>query len=150
MSLDTSGNFYINNNFTSPQEPVIQKFNSAFVQTAEWKGNGSFALGAYGPMGIGTNTNNDLYVADTDNNKIQKFTSSGTYVYTLTPGPTPGAFSSPRDVATEATGKFYVADTGNSRIVKFDSAGIFTWAVGLPTPTPGGPTPLPGSVAAPF
>ncbi|MFH0773778.1 MAG: peptidoglycan-binding protein [bacterium] len=151
MALDTSGNFFINNNFnlTGAYEPVIQKFDPSFVQTGEWKGNGSFGITG-GPMGIGINTGNDVFVADTDNNQIQKFTSSGSWVYTLTPAPTPGAFSSPKDVASEATGKFYVADTGNGRVVKFDSNGVYTWAVGLPTPTPGGPTPLPSSTPAPF
>jgi len=152
ISVDSSGNYYLNNNFTlpSPGRPVIQKFNSSFVQTAEWIGSGGFALGANGPMGIGINTGNDVYVADTDNNKIQKFTSTGTWIYTLTPGPTPGAFSSPKDVATEATGKFYVADTGNSRVIKYDADGTYRWTIGLPTPTTGGPTPLPGSTPAPY
>jgi len=150
MTIDTSGNFFINNNFIAPNEPVVQKFDSSFIQTNEWKGNGSFGNSVSGPMGIGINTGNDVFVADTDNNRIQKFTSSGTFVYSLTPGPTQGPFSSPKDVASEATGKFYVADTGNSRVMKFDSNGVFTWTVGLPTPTSGGPTPLPNSTPAPF
>jgi len=154
MSVDTSGNYYIANNFTTPNQPVVQKFNSNFIQQAEWLGNTpGFAYTVLGPMGLGTNTGNDVYVADTDADRIQKFTSSGSWIYTLTPAPSPGGpgiFNKPKDVATEATGKFYVADTGNSRIVKFDSNGTYTWARGMPTPTAGGPTPLPNSTPAPY
>lgn len=159
MSIDTSGNYYITNNFTTPNQPVVQKFNSNFVQQSEWTGLGAlgtgnaFAYTVLGPMGLGTNTGNDVYVADTDADRIQKYTSAGSWVYSLTPAPSPGgpgAFSRPKDVATESTGKFYVADTGNSRIVKFDSNGAYTWARGMPTPTAGGPTPLPNSTPAPY
>ncbi len=156
MSLDTDGNFYINNNFTTPNTPVIQKFNSSFIQTDEWSGSPSFAYSVGGPLGIGINTGNDLLVADTDNNTVQRFTSSGTWMYNITPYPTYGAFSKPKDVATEATNKFYVADTGNSRIVKFsanpttDINGGFIWSQTLPTVAAGTPTPPVGSTPAPY
>lgn len=149
MSLDTFGNIYINNNFTTPNEPVVQKFNSSFIQQLEWAGSSGGFGNSSGPMGIGINTGNDLYVADTDNNRVQKFTADGAYVYTLTPYPTFGAFNTPKDVATEATGKFYVADTGNGRVVKFsangaaDPNGGFLWSQTLPA-SPGavlGPAP---------
>lgn len=158
MALDTSGNIYINNNFTfaggpglAPTPyPVVQKYNSSFVQQAEYDdGSTHFGISTYGPSGIGINTGNDLYVADTDNNRIQRFISDSWYS-TLTPAPTPGAFTNPRDVATEATGKFYVADTGKSRVVKFDSNGTYVWSLTLPTLAAGTPTPPPGSTPAPY
>lgn len=155
MSLDTAGNFFINNNFLSPNEPVIQKFSSSFVQTGEWKGNGSFGMSSNGPMGISINSGNDLLVADTDNNKIQKFaydvgSANLVWDYSLTPIPTPGAFSGPKDVANENTGKFYVADTGKSRVVKFEPDGTYIWSQTLPTLAAGTPTPPPGSTPAPY
>ena len=159
MSLDSFGNFYINNNFStpisSPNEPVIQKFNSSFIQTGEWKGSGSFGMSVNGPMGISINSGNDLLVADTDNNKIQKFaydvgSSNLIWTYSLTPAPTPGVFSGPKDVANENTGKFYVADTGKGRIVKFEPDGTYIWSQVLPTTAAGTPTPPPGSTPAPY
>jgi len=150
MALDTLGNIYINNNFTAPNDPVVQKFNSSFVQLAEYDdGTTHFGNTVYGPSGIGINTGNDLYVADTDKARIQRFVSDA-YYNTLTPAPTPGAFSNPRDVATEATGKFYVADTGNGRVVKFDSNGLFVWSLPLPTLAATTPTPPIGSSPAPY
>ena len=155
MSLDSAGNFFINNNFPSPNEPVIQKFNSSFIQTGEWKGSGSFGMSANGPMGISINSGNDLLVADTDNNKVQKFaydvgSSNLIWAYSLTPAPTPGVFSGPKDVANENTGKFYVADTGKGRIVKFEPDGTYIWSQVLPTTAAGTPTPPPGSTPAPY
>ena len=32
------------------------------------------------PFGIATDSSGNVYVADTDNNRIQKFTSNGTYI----------------------------------------------------------------------
>lgn len=154
MSIDTSGNYYITNNFTTPNQPVVQKFNSNFIQQGEWLGNTpGFAYTVLGPMGLGTNTGNDVYVADTDGNMIQKFTSSGSWVYSLTPAPSPGGpgpFNKPKDVATESTGKFYVADTDNSRVMKFDSNGTFVWALRLPTVAAGTPTPPVGATPKPY
>ena len=147
MAVDNSDNIYINNNLNengiapSPA-PVVQKFNSSFVQQNEWTGVSGFASSSTtGPMGIGSNTGNEIYVADTDANKLQKYNSLGSWVDVPTPAAPIGAYNSPKDVASEATGKYYVADTGNSRIVKYDPGlpgGFMTWQ--LVTPTPGGPT----------
>lgn len=149
LSLDTGGNIYINNNFTLPNYPVVQKFNSSFVQQAEWHGNGEFGIGANGPLGFGMNSGNDWFVADTDSNLVQKFSgTTNTWAFTITGAPTP--FVNPKDVATETTGKFYVADTGNSRIVKYDSGGSQVWSLSLPTVAAGTPTPPVGSTPEPY
>lgn len=150
LALDTTGNIYINNNFTAPNFPVVQKFNSSFVQQAEWRGNGEFGISVNGPLGFGMNSGNDWFVADTDNNSVQKFSSTtNAWAYTITGAPTP--FVNPKDAAPEPnTGNLYISDTGNSRIAKYDSAGNFILAFGLPTPTSGGPTPWPGSTPGPY
>lgn len=146
MALDSSGNFFINNNFDTP---VIQKFNSSFIQTGEWTGGvGGFAKTANGPMGIGINTGNDVIVADTDNNKIQKYTNATSTWTNITPAPT--GFISPIDVAFEATGKYYVTDMGNGRIVKFNTDGSIIWTQLLPTVGMLTPTPFGGTPPAPY
>ncbi len=155
MTLDSSGNFYINNNFTpnpapTPGVPVIQKFSSQFVQLNEWRKTPDFAYTSQGPMGIGANSGNDIYIANTDANSIEKINSLGNFVTPYPVSPTPGALSGPMDVATETTGKYTVADTGNHRIVKYDPVGNFVCSAFLPSPTPGGPTPLPNSTASPY
>jgi tripartite motif-containing protein 71 len=56
----------------------------------------------------------NIYIADTGNNRVQKFSPTGTWLATFT------GFSSPRGIAA-GTGVLYVSDTGNNRIVKIDS-----------------------------
>jgi len=157
MTIDSANNIYINNNLNenavvpSPV-PVIQKFDSNFVQQNEWTGStgGLSSTSTTGPMGMGVNTGNDIYVADTNANKLQKYASlTSDWADVPTPAAPVGAYNSPKDVATEATGKYYVADTGNSRVVKYDPGyGFITWQ--LATPTPGGPTIFPSLTPAPY
>ena len=64
----------------------------------------------------------NVYVADTFNNRIQRFTSNGTYLAPLGgPGSGDGQFSQPWGVAVHASGDVYAADTGNGRVQVFGS-----------------------------
>ncbi|MEN6342840.1 MAG: 6-bladed beta-propeller, partial [Methanospirillum sp.] len=75
--------------------------------------------------GIATDSAGNVYVADTDNNRIQKFTSDGTLLASLGVG----RLINPYGVAVDTTNNVYVADTGGHRIQKFRSDGTFvaTW-----------------------
>ncbi len=67
-----------------------------------------------------------LYVADTYNHRLQKFTSSGLFVATWGgQGTGDGQFNEPGGVAVDAAGNVYVADSMNHRVQKFTSAGTF-------------------------
>ena len=74
-----------------------------------------------------------VYVADTGNQRIQKFSSDGQFVTKWGSwGEGDGEFGvsvsfaqGPEDVAVDANGFVYVADSGNHRIQKFDRAGNF-------------------------
>ena len=77
----------------------------------------------YFPEGLASN--GTLFVADTGNDRIQRFpgTSIGS------DGTGNGQFKSPRGVALDGDGNIYVADTGNARFQKFDGSGAFVVAV---------------------
>ncbi|MEN6299123.1 MAG: NHL repeat-containing protein, partial [Anaerolineaceae bacterium] len=78
------------------------------------------------PWGIGVAPDGSVYVADTWNHRIQKFTSDGKFITmwgTLGQAETKYAFWGPRDVAAAQDGKIFVTDTGNKRVVVFDSTG---------------------------
>ena len=86
-------------------------------------------------------SDSSVYVVDTGNNRIQKFTSEGVFVtkwgtynyiiQRLTPdgseyvnewaeeGEGDGQFNQPHGVAVASDGSVYVADSGNNRIQKF-------------------------------
>ena len=76
--------------------------------------------------GVAVDASGNVYVADTDNNRVQKFDSSGTFITKWgSSGEGDSQFYYPNGVAVDATGNVYVADTDNNRIQKFTSDGAF-------------------------
>ncbi|MBE0672301.1 MAG: TIGR03663 family protein [Anaerolineales bacterium] len=85
------------------------------------------------PWGIATGPDGSVYVTDTWNHRIQKFTASGRFIKawgTFGQGETPESFYGPRGLAVDAEGRVYVTDTGNKRIVVFDADGNFVTQFG--------------------
>ncbi len=80
------------------------------------------------PWGIGLGTDGAVYVADTWNHRVQKFSAEGEFLTMwgfFGQGEQPSAFWGPRDIAVSADGRVFVTDTGNKRVVIFDSEGNF-------------------------
>jgi DNA-binding beta-propeller fold protein YncE len=89
------------------------------------------------PHGLAVAPDGTLYVADSNNHRIQKFDQNGQFVMAFggfsganNTNPAPGTFNEPWGVAIGPDGSVYVADTWNHRIQKFDSAGVFVKAWG--------------------
>jgi DNA-binding beta-propeller fold protein YncE len=105
----------------------------------EW---GTFADNAAGnapvatfnePWGVAVGPDGSVYVTDTWNHRVQKFTEDGRpltmwgqYGQPLAEVPeSKGSFWGPRGIAVGADGHVFVADTGNKRIVVFDEDGNY-------------------------
>ena len=78
------------------------------------------------PCGVAADSFGNVYVADTGNHRIQKFSSQGVFLTKWgTSGSGDGQFNWPNAVAADSFGNVYVADTRNDRIQKFSSQGVF-------------------------
>ena len=79
------------------------------------------------PAGIALDQEDNVYVADTGNSRIQVFSSNGTYMSKWGQyGTTNGTLRSPEGVAVDpSSGNVYVADTANNRIQVFSSNGTY-------------------------
>ncbi len=83
---------------------------------------GQFSL----PKGLAIDSEGNVYVADSQNHRIQKFDSDGEFITAWGSfGTEPGQFSEPWGIAVDDDGKVYVADTWNHRIQKFTTEGEF-------------------------
>jgi DNA-binding beta-propeller fold protein YncE len=78
-------------------------------------GKGEFDL----PHGIAADTKGNIFVADTNNGRIEKFSPSGVYVGTLgIKGNGYGQLGEPNGIAIDRSGNIYVADASNHRVQK--------------------------------
>ena len=82
----------------------------------------------YEPWSIAIGTDGSVFVADTWNHRIQKFTPDGRFITqwgVFGQAETPDAFWGPRDIAINDQGHLFITDTGNKRIAVFDQNGNF-------------------------
>jgi streptogramin lyase len=78
------------------------------------------------PRGIAVDSLGNVYVADTKNHRIQKFTGEGVFIKKWgTVGTGNGQLNSPVGLAIDSQNNVYVSDAGNNRIQKFTSDGAF-------------------------
>ncbi len=124
----------------------IQKFSAEGEFLLSW---GSYATAESGnapggtfnePWGIAVGADGSVYVADTWNHRVQKFTSDGRFITMWgVPGlaEEPDRFWGPRGIAVDREGLVYVTDTGNNRVVVFDANGNFQTQFGSNGINPG-------------
>jgi len=86
------------------------------------------------PWGIAVGPDGAVYVVDTWNHRVQKFSPAGEFLRAwgyFGQAEAPEAFWGPRDVLVDAEGQVYVTDTGNKRVVVFDADGNFLTQFGV-------------------
>ena len=107
----------------SPQGEVLQ------VWGTRYEGEGNPPPGQFKePWDVAVGPDGSVYVADTWNHRIQKFTADGTFVTAWGTGilmdPTNMlGFYGPRGIAVNSQGNVFITDTGNKRVVYFDPDG---------------------------
>jgi DNA-binding beta-propeller fold protein YncE len=116
---------YFPREFTPTTGPVA----SQPLEQPKPEEGGRLSIGGYGaaqglftkPTGLAVDQDGNFYVADSGNNRIQKFDRDGRFLAEVGgTGTANGQFSEPWAVVVDTQGNVYVADTWNHRIQKFD------------------------------
>jgi sugar lactone lactonase YvrE/4-amino-4-deoxy-L-arabinose transferase-like glycosyltransferase len=141
IALAPDGSLYVadslNNRIQhlSPDGKVLQVWGSGADVAKGAAPGGTFNE----PWGVAVAPDGSVYVADTWNYRIQKFTSNGSFQLMWGSGPALGQdqFYGPRGLAIDSLGRVFVADTGNKRIVIYDKDGKYLSEFGSPGMQPG-------------
>lgn len=112
--------------------------SGAYTFASSWgsggAGDGQFAQ----PHGLSAHPSGDIYVADTLNHRVQRFTPEGRFVATWGAlGNADGQMSSPFGTAIGPTGDVFVVDRNNHRVQRFTPAGVFVSKFGTVGSGPG-------------
>lgn len=111
-----------------------QKSSKSFVTVGDWSFLGQIGTGEKGkqnsrfdtPWDAEIDAYSQLYVADSGNNRLQKFNPDDQYLATLgNSGNRPGEFKRPTNIAVDSQGRLYVVDSGNCRVQVLDLNGNY-------------------------
>jgi DNA-binding beta-propeller fold protein YncE len=110
--LDNSGNMiatgYVQGTGVGPQVNFLPGAEST---VADWESNGLLW-----PQGVAVDASGNVYIADSNHNRVLKETpSAGGYTQSTVPT---GSLNYPNQVAVDGGGNIYIADTTNFRILK--------------------------------
>jgi DNA-binding beta-propeller fold protein YncE len=126
IAADAQGNVYVAN----PGRDAIQKLTRGGKQVAAWgclgTGVGQFNFGPNEVEGVAVSRLGTVYVADSENRRLQVFDAQGRFVQAWSPT-LPGASGSqlyyPVAVTVDGRGAVYVVDFLGNRVVHFDRRG---------------------------
>jgi sugar lactone lactonase YvrE len=135
MALAPDGTIYVADTFNNRIQhlaadgSVLQVWGTfADISKGEAPG-GTF----YEPWGIAVGADGSVYVTDTWNHRIQKFSADGKFVNMwgyFGQAETPFALWGPRDIAINSKGQLFITDTGNKRVVVYDENGNYVTQFG--------------------
>ena len=154
LAVAGDGNVYCSDEFTNkiryydPDTTVpFPDYNPDGESLGSWGETGSAQGKLNGPNGIVFDRQDNLYVVDSRNDRIQKFTKDGKFISCWgSSGDGDGQFNRPWGITIDTGGDIYVADWGNNRVQKFSPDGTYLLSFGS-DPQSGGDLDHPCDVA---
>ncbi len=146
LTLDAAGNLHLVSGALSGARRIAASGTLTTVAgtgTAGYSGDGQIASTAQLniPLGIATDPDGNVFIADTNNHRIRRVDAVGrlitTYAGTGTAGSTgdggpalQAQLFSPRQLAFDARRNLYIAETGTGRIRRISPGGVITTLAG--------------------
>ena len=128
LAFDSTGNLFV---VDSANQRIV-KYDPVGAFVTAWGGQGTgegqFNLvdGSDGYGGVAVDLQGNVYVADTHNARVQKFSDDGGFLLQWGgKGEADGQFMAPLGIVVDSEGNVYVGDYGRNDIQKFDNAGRF-------------------------
>ena len=106
IDVDSSDNVYVAESSASGNPSQVNKFTSSGQFITSWGSLGSNPGQLNQPKGLTIDEDNNVYVADELNNRIQKFDSNGNFITEFGQD----RLSHPIDVAVDSQGRVYASD----------------------------------------
>ncbi len=79
-----------------------------------------------GPQELAADSAGNVWVTDTDNNRVEEFTENGEYLQAFgSTGTGNGQFKEPKGITVDAQNNIWVTDAENNRIQEFTNKGIY-------------------------
>lgn len=142
-SVDSRGNLYVADAYGWS----VERYTDTGDLDTSWCGDG--VMGTFGnepdqfryPFGAAADANGNVYVADSQNHRVVRYTPSGDLdtswgggdgIIGNMQGSGVDQFDFPQDVAVDGQNRLYILDAGNHRIVRYTSSGVLdtSWATG--------------------
>ena len=138
IAVSQDGNVYCTDEFENevkilPPDNIqtFPQFDPDGETIGSWGETGSGPGQLNGPSGIKFDADDNLYIADSKNDRVQKFTKDGRYLQGWgESGSGEGQFDRPWGLCLDSDGNVYVADWGNNRVQKFTEGGEFLMSFG--------------------
>ena len=107
----------------SQESNLITVYGRVFRKVLSFGSPGEGAAQFNSPSGLAVDSNDYIYVADSKNNRIQRFDPEGNYTSEFTGEEnTCGPLNSPGGIKISNNGDIYIVDRGNNRIVVLNKA----------------------------
>ncbi|MGN6276886.1 MAG: SMP-30/gluconolactonase/LRE family protein [Solirubrobacterales bacterium] len=132
VAIDAKGNLYV----ADTANNRVEEFTSKGEFVRKWGSQGEGAGQFFGLQDLAIDPEGHIWTLEgggklTADNRIQEFTSEGTFIRQFGSfGSEAGQLSAARGIATDAKGNVWIADTANNRIEEFEPGGKFLRSFG--------------------